>query len=269
MKYSLGWHRDLPDVRDYTRDTTEVKEILAHSDRLKESTTTVGIDLREWCSPIEDQGHIGSCTAHAGVGLLEYYQRRVYGKHLDLSRLFLYKTTRRLMGWMGDTGAYLRTTMQAMVMFGVPLEKHYAYIPAAFDNEPSAFDYAMAQNYKSLKYFRLDSGGIKGDMLLEHIKWMLAAGLPSMFGFTVYSSLSDKAWIPYPEEGDTVEGGHAVVAVGYDDDENALLIRNSWGTSWGDNGYGYLPYDYVRDGLATDFWTMAEAGFVDSELFAE
>jgi C1A family cysteine protease len=272
MKYGLGWHRDLPDVRDYHKETDTVKEILDKSaplTSLAAGQSPLAVDLREWCSPVEDQGQLGSCTAHAGVGLMEYYQRRVYGKHVDLARLFLYKTTRKLMGWMGDTGAYLRTTMQAMVMFGVPLEKHYAYIPDAFDFEPSAFDYAMAQNYKSMKYFRIDSNGISGDLLLDQIKWMLAAGLPAMFGFTVYSSLSGAAYIPYPSSKDTVEGGHAVLAVGYDDDEGTLLIRNSWGTEWGNKGYGYLPYEYVTAGLASDFWTMAEAGFVDSELFAE
>lgn len=271
MIRGMGWQRDLPDFRDYNTNTDEIKRILDASNTLKSNVTNPeSVDLREWCSPIEDQQYIGSCTAHAGVGLMEYYQRRVYGKHLDLSRLFLYKVTRRLLGWQGDTGGYLRTTMQAMAMFGVPLEKHYPYQPEEYENEPQAFDYAMAHNFQAMKYFRLDSNGISGQMLLDHIKWMLAAGLPCMFGFTVYSSLTNDGWIPFPNKNDTLQGGHAIVAVGYNDTMGggALKIRNSWGTSWGHDGYGWLPYDYVLRGLASDFWSMAEAGFVDSDLFA-
>lgn len=63
---------------------------------------------------------IGSCTANAGVGLVEYFERRAFGKHLDASRLFLYKVTRNLLHLTEDTGAYLRTTMAAMALFGVP-----------------------------------------------------------------------------------------------------------------------------------------------------
>jgi C1A family cysteine protease len=98
-----------------------------------------------------------------------------------------------------------------------------------------------------------------------------------MFGFTVYSSIppagDGKGEIPFPESGDSVEGGHAIVAVGYDDkkiigkDTGALLIRNSWSALWGDKGYGWLPYSYVQQGLAVDFWTLVDSGFVDTELF--
>ena len=79
--------------------------------------------------------------------------------------------------------------------------------------------------------------------------------------------------IPFPTAGDTVQGGHAVLAVGYDDAKKigsakgALLIRNSWGTGWGAEGYGWLPYDYVLKGLANDFWSLVQADFVDTDLF--
>lgn len=269
--YAMGWQPDLPDIRDFTIETPAVKGILDKSAPLKSYRSALpdDVDLRKWCSPIEDQEDIGSCTANAGVGLMEYYQRRVFGKHLDLSRLFLYKTTRNLLGWDGDTGAYLRTTMKAMVMLGVCPESHLPYNTFDFDEEPEAFHYALAQNFQSVKYFRLDVFGIQGQMLLDQIKWMLAAGLPSMFGFTVYDSISNDGWIPFPKEGDKVAGGHAIVAVGYDDQQGngALLIRNSWGTNWGHDGYGWLPYEYVLRGLASDFWCMSQAEFVDSDLF--
>jgi C1A family cysteine protease len=277
--FGMGYLRDLPDIRDYHADTDSIRKILKSSKPLKEAVKAVpsAVDLREWCSPIEDQKSIGSCTAHAGVGMLEYYQRRAFGKHIDGSRLFLYKVTRNLLGWTGDTGAYLRDTMKAMVMCGVPPEQYWPYVIAKYDEEPSAFLYALGDNYEAVKYYRLDPAGTTRAKRLEAIKTGLAAGLPSMFGFTVYSSIpaagDGKGEIPFPTTGDTVQGGHAVLAVGYDDakkigtSKGALLIRNSWGVGWGDAGYGWLPYDYVLKGLANDFWSLVQADFVDTSLF--
>jgi C1A family cysteine protease len=278
---AMGWERDLPDFRDYTRDTPQVQGVLDKSKAMKAAKKAVPakVDLREWCSSIEDQGQLGSCTANAGVGVFEYFQRRAFGKYLDGSRLFLYKTTRNLLGWTGDEGAYLRTTMQAMALFGVPPEKHWPYNIARFDEEPPNFCYAYAQNYQAVKYFRLDKAGMPTATVLQHIKENLAAKLPCMFGFSVYSSMpgveDETGDIPFPGPDDRLEGGHAVVAVGYDDtkkigpDRGALLIRNSWGTEWGENGYGYLPYSYVLKGVAVDFWSLITAEYFDSDLFRE
>lgn len=277
--FGMGYLRDLPDIRDYHAETDAIRKILKASKPLKEAmkAAPAAVDLREWCSPIEDQGNLGSCTANAGVGMLEYYQRRAFGKHIDASRLFLYKVTRNLIGWTGDTGAYLRDTMKAMVMCGVPPEQYWPYDIAKYDEEPSAFLYALGDNYEAVKYYRFDPAGTMPEELLEAVKTKLAAGLPSMFGFTVYSSMpaaSDgKGEIPFPTEGDTVQGGHAVLAVGYDDAkkigaaQGALLIRNSWGTAWGAAGYGWLPYAYVLKGLANDFWSLMQSEFVDTDLF--
>jgi C1A family cysteine protease len=275
----MGWQPDLPDFRDFTAQTPEVKTVLSKSRLLKTKAATLPatVDLREWCSPIEDQGDLGSCTANAGVGLLEYYERRACGHHLDASRLFLYKATRNLLGWTGDTGAYLRTTMKAMALFGAPPEQYWRYNIAAFDNEPPAFCYAFAQNYQSLKYYRLDPPDSSPSEVLGCIKKYLAARLPSMFGFTVYSSFpfigAGTGDIPFPQPGENVLGGHAVDAVGYDnakkigDNKGALLIRNSWGTAWGENGYGWLPYKYVEVGLAEDFWSLVRSEYIDTALF--
>ena len=120
--YAMGWLPDYPDIRDYTEQREEIKWILGAKGPLKARSLPASIDLREWCSPVEDQGQIGSCTAHAGVGMIEYYERKSFRRHLDASRLFLYKATRNLMNMKGDTGAYLRSTMGAMVLFGVPPE---------------------------------------------------------------------------------------------------------------------------------------------------
>lgn len=217
--------------------------------------------------------------------MVEYFERRAFGKHIDGSRLFLYKATRDLMKQTGDTGAYLRTTMEALVTFGIPPEEYWPYVVANFDTEPTAFLYSFAGNYKALNYYRLDPSGTAKPALLAAIKTNLASGLPSMFGFTVYSSytqasVANKGAIPYPTIGEKVMGGHAIMAVGYDDSlvikntnggatatTGALLIRNSWGTGWGDAGYGWLPYEYVLKGLAVDWWTLISANWVNTGKF--
>ena len=294
----MGWLPDYPDFRDYTVEYDEIApklKALGQKDSVKAMLKKIGVlestkkrlptsvDLKAWCSPVENQGALGSCTAHAGIGLVEYFERRAFGKHIDASRLFLYKVTRNMLHWTGDTGGFLRTTMGALTLFGVPPEEYWPYIIADFDKEPSAFCYAFAQNYQAISFYRLDPPGTSRDALLKQIKADLAGGLPSMFGFTVYSSIAQAETtgkIPYPTPGEKILGGHAVAAVGYDDatkikntnphaaeTKGAFLIRNSWGTVWGDNGYGWLPYDYVLNGLAIDWWSLLKNEWVDTGAF--
>lgn len=297
-KFGFGWLPDYPDLRDYTEEQKDVSLKLKQigvKKSVKEmvkvlklnsapSALPSSLDLRAWCSPIENQGSLSSCTAQAGVGLVEYFERRAFGKHIDASRLFLYKVTRNLLKKTGDYGAYLRTTMQAMVLFGVPSEEYWPYTDKVpdFDKEPSAFLYAYAQNYQTIQYFRLDPVETGKDLLLMRIKKYLSAGIPSMFGFSVYSSYREAekdGKIPFPCKLESYKGGHAVVAIGYDDKmeiennhckiktKGALLIRNSWGEGWGDKGYGWLPYEYVLKGLAIDWWVLLKQEWIDSGVF--
>ena len=186
----------------------------------------------------------------------------------------------------GDTGGYLRTTIGAMVLFGVPPEEYWPYTDdeKKFDKEPNAFTYAFAANFQTIKYFRHDPPDKTPAKVLTQLKTYLAKGHPAMFGFTVYNSIDqaeETGRIPYPSKKERIEGGHGIVAVGYndkikiknthDDQETtgALLIRNSWGKSWGEDGYGWLPYDYVRKGLAEDFWTILKKEWLDTDAFSE
>jgi C1A family cysteine protease len=285
-RYGMGWIPDYPDLRDYTEKTEEVKSVLEPTGVLRVRSLPVSLDLREWCSPIEDQGMLGSCTANAGVGIIEYYERKSFERHMDASRLFLYKVTRNLMKMKGDTGGYLRTTMGAMVLFGVPPEEYWPYTDdeKEFDKEPSSFCYAFAQNYQTVKYFAHDPPGTKAEEILRKIKAYLIKGHPAMFGFTVYNSIeqADKTGrIPFPSSKERIEGGHAVVAVGYADKmkiknkyggvetNGALLIRNSWGKGWGEGGYGWLPYEYILKGLAEDFWSILKKEWIDTGQFSK
>jgi C1A family cysteine protease len=280
-----GWLPPRPDLRDYTEHKKVIKEFnkkLGITPGMMK--VSAAVDLRKWCSPVENQGNLGSCTAHAGVGIVEYFEKRAYDKYIDASRLFLYKTTRNLMQTTGDAGGWLRATMGALVLCGVPLEKYWAYNIGTFDEEPDAFIYSVAKNYEALKYFCHDPQGAKVPYpeVLASVKKYLEAGIPSMFGFWGFPSFDKcdtKGGIPYPTEGESAEWGHAIVAVGYDDSKKiknlnnnkettgALLIRNSWGKEWGDKGYGWLPYDYVLNNLALDFWSLLGMDWVETKQF--
>jgi C1A family cysteine protease len=298
VKNGMGWLRDYPDFRDFTVEDDSIPQKLkdlGQKESVNKMLSKMGvaeipktklakiIDLRPWFSKIEDQGTLGSCTANAGAGIFEYFEKRAFGTYTDASRLFLYKTTRNLMHATGDSGAFLRTTMGAMVLFGVPPEEFWPYNISDYEIEPTAFCYAYGKNYQALNYYRLDPSGTKKTELLTRIKTNIAAGLPSMFGFTVYDSYTQAGKtgkIPFPASTDRVAGGHAIVAAGYDDGMKikntakgsketvgALLIRNSWGTRWGDGGYGWLPYEYVLSGLAVDWWSLLKSNWVDSKAF--
>ncbi len=293
--HGTGWLPPMIDRRDYTEVHPEITALLGKLKlpAPKKAGPALGlpatVDLRAWCSPIEDQRSLGSCTANAAAGIIEYSENRAFGKYLDGSRLFIYKNTRNLMGVTGDTGAWLRNTMGALVLCGVAEERYWPYtdVTPAFDAVPPAFVYAIADNYEALKYFCHDpiGGNVTFPSVLASVKKHLAAGVPSMFGFWGYGSSgsgSVPGSFPLPGPGEQIQWGHAVAAFGYDDNlkitnqqypavtsKGALLIRNSWGTGFGTQGYGWIPYDYVLKGIAMDFWSLLKMEWVDSAKFQD
>lgn len=289
-RVGTGWLPPLPDTRDYTPDHPKVGALLkgmkVTEAKMKAPLQAKKVDFRQYCSPVKDQGNLGSCTAHAAVGIVEYFQNRTFKKHIEGSELFVYKATRQLMGLAGDTGAWLRNTMGALVLCGVAPETYWPYTDSdpEFDREPPAFVYSVADNYETLKYFCHDplQEGVSPQRILATVKFFLFAGIPSMFGFWGFPSFGHcdvPGGIPFPCPGEKAEWGHAIVAVGYDDGKKlkntvcnttttgALLIRNSWGKGWGDKGYGWLPYEYVLKHLALDFWSLLKMEWVDTHVF--
>jgi C1A family cysteine protease len=256
------------------------------------------VDLKPWFSPVKNQGAKPTCTAHAGIALMEYFQNRLYGRLIGnepnyqkiLSWRFLYKVTRNLMGKKDivggriteTDGATIRDTLKAMSLFGIAKDgknekEYWENADEEIIEEPSAFLYAYAQNYQASKYFRLDFFANLSTVLAQ-IRIAIAAGFPAIFALddaAILNKYIKNNGSTLEEEQNFHQGGHALVAVGYDDskefeghkEKGGFLIRNSWDEGWGDKGYGWLPYDYVLKGNATDWWSLLDAEWVGFDKF--
>ena len=275
MEY--GWRPDVPDWRDYTDETEEIREIIPQLKRKNLSK----VDLSKHFSPVEDQNHLSACVANALVGIMEYNQKRKYGEHVDLSRLFVYYNAREIAGLKGDSGCFIRSGMESLATMGVCPEKHHKYNVRDVDKEPSNFAYSYAQNYKIEKYYRLDTRGTSKHELLDKVKLNLENGIPCATGFTVFESYrhaSKTGDIMFPSRKESINGAHAIAICGFDDNKKirgldgkvtkgAFKIRNSYSNRWGDDGCGFLPYEYLLKGLMQDFWCVLEADWVDLDKF--
>jgi C1A family cysteine protease len=248
-----GWIPDLPDHRDLLFATPP--HILA--------ALPSKVDLTSQCPAVYDQGQIGSCTANAVGGAVEFDQMKQRLRDVFVpSRLFIYYNERAIEHTVGeDSGAMIRDGIKSVAKQGVCPEKMWPYDPAPFPpnkhltKKPSANCYKEARQHMALQYQRVPR-------ILAQMKGCLAAGYPFVFGFTVYDSFESeevartgKVNMPAPSE--SVVGGHAVMAVGYDDKQNRFRVRNSWGMEWGSKGYFTMPYVYLLDqNLSDDFWKV-------------
>jgi C1A family cysteine protease len=241
----FGWVRDLPDHRDFKFKVTVPKELPAL------------VDLRDKCPPVYNQGTLGSCTANALGAAFQFEQMKQKVTDFIPSRLFIYYNEREMEGTVKqDSGAMIRTGIKTMVKEGVCPEDHWKYNINKFKLKPPPPCYRIATDNQVLEYQRITPH------TLYEVKQALVDEHPVVFGFMVYESMmtpkvAKTGYVPVPQRNDRATGGHAVMAVGYDDSKEALIVRNSWGTQWGINGYFYLPYWYVTTpNVSADYWTI-------------
>lgn len=226
------------------------------------------VDLRPYVYEIEDQSTIGSCTANATCSALELMSKRA-DKSCDLSRLFMYYETRAMENRVGQEGAALRDALKAANKAGVPLEDIWPYDIGKVDAKPSDESYADALTRMLTRYEAVPLSTLGSDVgywdAINNLKAALTEGLPVVIAMsvnqTIFSvkgplaaqnySLRDEATLKdYP----TI-GNHAVVLVGYDDDADYFIFQNSWGTSWGDAGYGAIRYGVIG-GAIFEAWVV-------------
>jgi C1A family cysteine protease len=241
-----GWKPDLPDIRDFKYGGTLGKKAV---------TIPQTMDLRNFCSKVEDQGQLGSCTANALVGNLEFLENKTKTKFVDRSRLFVYYNERAIEGTVyEDSGAMLRDGIKALATKGVCAESQWPYNIDKFAKKPTMCCFIKALSCKITSYHRLST--------LDDMLHCIADGYPFVFGFTVYdyfesAEMAEKGILQMPTAGEGVLGGHAVMACGYDQNVKRILVRNSWGPDWGLQGYFWMPYEYISNtDLADDLWTI-------------
>lgn len=273
---ALGWTRDRPDFRDYTPDHPAVSARWKRLSLARDSTGPhLQADLREYFFQGVDRGPLPLATACACAMLAEYFERRAHGTAIVRSPLFLHQMAHRLYKPFGEPGTNIRATLKALSHFGIPSEDHYPSLEDRLDTDPDAFVAGVARRFSPVLYVRLDSRNTPGERTLETVRAFLAAGFPAVFGFsTPASALVDlePADIPYRVATDSVRGGQAVIAVGYDDrrltaTRGALLIYTPLAPAWDRAGYYWLPYRFVEEQLAVDFWTLLRDDWIDSEEF--
>ena len=240
-----GWVPDVPDQRDYL-----LSAVLRVPAKLPSK-----VDLRPLCSKVENQGQLGSCTANALAGALEFLERKDKVSFEDVSRLFIYYDKREVEHIIqSDSGAMIRDGIKTLAKQGVCSEKKWPYIISKFRLKPTPVCYKDAANHKITSYRRI--------ITLDEMRACLADGFPFVFGFTVYESFESQTVaktgvVNMPQHDERSLGGHAVLAVGCSDAEERFIVRNSWGEDWGMKGYFTMPYKYVADrNLSDDFWTV-------------
>lgn len=243
MKQVYGWKPQLPDQRDLAFEPVHVPNALPPR-----------VDLRSLCPPVVDQGQLGSCTANAIAAAHEFAQMKQGETAFPPSRLFIYYNERAMEGTVkSDAGAVIRDGFKSISKQGVCDENLCKYIISKFTRKPTVAAYKAALKHKAVQYLAVTPTP-------DQLKGCIADGFPFVFGISVYASFENvgsDGMVPMPAAHEQMLGGHAIACVGYDDAKRVFFVRNSWGSSWGDAGYCYIPYDYLTNAdLASDFWTV-------------
>lgn len=243
--YRFGWIKDKVDARDLKFTITNVIENLPSVFSLKDKMPSV-----------LDQGQLGSCTANAICNAVVKLSMNEGIETKSRSRLFLYYNEREAEGNVSeDSGAQIRTGIKSLSTKGLCFEDTWPYDISKFTEKPSDNSYEEAKQHKAVQYRRVAQTE-------QDIKHALMTNEPVVFGFVVYESIRNPSvnksgLVPYPKKDEQQLGGHAIILTGWDDKRRVFQFQNSWGTSWGDSGYGYLPYKYVLSSeLADDFWLI-------------
>jgi C1A family cysteine protease len=246
VKRGYGWNPDLPDHRDH----------VFAAPRATVAKLPPKADLRKGCPAVYDQGQLGSCTANAIAAAIEFDLLKQKLADFMPSRLFIYYNERVIEHTVAsEAGAQIRDGIKSVAKQGVCPETEWPYDIAKFAVKPPLPAYADAAKSKAVSY-----QAIARD--LAQMKGCLADGYPFVLGFTVYTAFESPqvartGTLNLPGAGESVLGGHAVLAVGYDDTAQRFIIRNSWGKKWGIKGHFTMPYAYLLTAnLSSDFWTI-------------
>lgn len=248
-RHSYGWKPDQTDQRDYAFTPSLLAGALPAKVDLRADAGLVRI-------PILNQGKVSSCTAEALAVSLGFAMGKNFEADLAASPMFIYYLERYLEGDVyADQGAQIRTGAKVLSRYGACLEKTWPFLPSKLYTKPSQQAFTEALTNRATEYRRVNND-------LDSVRSALAEGFPVVFGFIVYPSFeSDQVKktgkAVMPRRGERPLGGHAVLAVGYDDQAACLIVRNSWGATWGDAGHFYLPYGFVgQPQLSADYWVI-------------
>jgi len=250
LKPAYGTHPDLPDHRDLHHEVP----------RQLRRRLPPRIDMRPG-PPIYYQGALNSCTANALAAAMWFDELKEGLRGVSSpSRLFIYYNERARLGRIGaNIPVSLRDGYNAVENLGACPEAMWPYRVGAFARKPGVACYRAGRTRRVTTYHRIRRE-------LGPLRACLAEGYPFTLAITVYQSFESAAVartgrVPIPKHGEPVMGGHAMLAMGYDDRLAGFIVRNSFGADWGNAGHCLLPYDYVmRTDLAWDFWTARHVG---------
>ncbi len=277
-----GWLPDPPDSRDFTigDDVPQgIAEMVVWLRQFSRPNAHIPrrVDLRELFEDeswkVHDQGEYNTSSVFASMGLIEFFERISHDREIVPSYAYLYSMSRRIADAQGDCGVPLRNCFRALRRFGVPPERYWPYDAAHLSGEPlDPFLFSFSRDFARVSYVRVSSPKRSGKKSLRAVRSMLAAGFAVACGFATPNRLPDDGDVPYRPDVHEITTGQAVLLIGYDDlrrigaETGALLFRNSWGAEWGADGYGWLPYSYVTQRLAGDFWTLLGREWVEAGL---